>query len=272
MGWLDRLRRASGPSARWDGRTGTPRSSNGASSMHLRWAPGPDGWEHDGGGIVEVAATLVVIDPPTVPDLYFWALQASFADASGRVHGGAHLGLQWYPPHPGSTAVNWGGYRDGGGELDGTSSALPSATGNPNTRDFPWRARTPYRLVIRRVGAGGAWSGRVADVVAGVETEVRQLACPGDRLVVPMVWSEVFAACDAPSSAVRWSDCSAVHADGTVRAVSRVRTSYQTVTDGGCADTDASTAIDGGFVQRTATPRRTGAGELLVDQSQSSRS
>ena len=271
MGWRDRWRQVAG-AVRWDGRSGPPRSSNGASSLHLRWVPDADGWEHDGGGIVEVAATLEVTEPPVVPALHFWALQASFADAGGRVHGGAHLGLQWYPAHPGSTAVNWGGYRDGGGELDGSRSALPSATGNGNTRDFAWRPRTPYRLTIRRVGSGGIWSGRVTDVAAGTETEVRTLSCPGDRLVVPMVWSEVFADCDAPSSAVRWRDLRVIHADGTVRRVRRMRTSYEAIADGGCADTDASSPADGGFVQRTSTSRRTAAGAVLVDQSQSSRS
>ena len=80
---------------------------------------------------------LEVTTAPQVEALYFWALQVSFTDR-GRSGGGAHLGLQWYPAHPGSTAVNWGGYVPDGHELEGTTSALPSATGNVNTRDFPW--------------------------------------------------------------------------------------------------------------------------------------
>ncbi|HNE38225.1 MAG TPA: hypothetical protein PKZ82_17065, partial [Microthrixaceae bacterium] len=109
------------------GRThGDPPSANGASSLHLRWDL------DDRPGCREVSVTLEVLQPPTVDRLYFWALQADFAtgDAGRRPAGGAHLGLQWHPQHPGSTAVNWGGYRPGGGELSGTVSALPSALGN----------------------------------------------------------------------------------------------------------------------------------------------
>src|SRR5436190_306010 len=90
---------------------GRATSSNRASSMHLWWEPGPR-------SLREVAVTLEVVEPPVVDELYFWALQVSFVDGDRHV-GGAHLGLQWYSPHPGSTAVNWGGYRDAGGELDG---------------------------------------------------------------------------------------------------------------------------------------------------------
>src|SRR4051794_31305408 len=91
--------------------TGHPTSSNRASSMHLRWDPPP-------ASVLNVAVTLEVVEPPVVDELYFWAFQVSFVD--GRRHvGAAHLGLQWYSLHPGSTAVNWGGYRDGGSELDG---------------------------------------------------------------------------------------------------------------------------------------------------------
>ncbi|HKX72170.1 MAG TPA: hypothetical protein VJM75_13115 [Acidimicrobiales bacterium] len=43
-------------------------------------------------------------------DLYFWALQASFIDSAERHCGGGHVGLQWRRHHPGSRAVNWGGY------------------------------------------------------------------------------------------------------------------------------------------------------------------
>src|SRR5690349_12962684 len=89
--------------------TGFPTSSNRASSMHLWWTPAPP-------PATEVSVVLEIVEPPAVPHLYFWALQASFVDRGRRI-GGAHLGLQWYDRHPGGTAVNWGGYRDGGGEL-----------------------------------------------------------------------------------------------------------------------------------------------------------
>ncbi len=48
----------------------------------------------------EVAVTLEVLEPPSVDRLYFWALQASFLDASGS-QGAGHLGLQWNPALPG---------------------------------------------------------------------------------------------------------------------------------------------------------------------------
>jgi hypothetical protein len=188
--------------------------------MHLRWDPPPI-------SLLEVAVTLEVVEPPAVDELYFWALQASFLDG-GRHIGAAHLGLQWHPQHPGSTAVNWGGYRDDAGELDGDPSSLPSAVGNPNTRDFPWRPRTPYRLRISGDGDGW-WTGSVTELVTDETTVVRRLRGSGDALANPMVWSEVFARCDDPRVVVRWSDLSPspVH----------VRASYQTHEDGGCANT-----------------------------------
>ena len=114
--------------------------------------------------LVEVAATLEVVEPPVVAELYFWPRPAS---PPGGGTGGT--GLQWYPPHPGSTAVNWGGYADRGGILDGTASALPSATGNPNTRDLAWEAGRPYRLVIGRGTRPGWWRGSVDGVAVRVE-------------------------------------------------------------------------------------------------------
>jgi hypothetical protein len=208
--------------------------------MHLWWEPTQPATTTD-----HVEATLEIIEPPTVDRLYFWALQATFVDRHGRALAGAHLGLQWYGAHPGSTAVNWGGYRQGGGELDGTMSPLPSATGNPNTRDFRWRPHTPYRLRIDVDGTGS-----ITDTTSADTTIVRRLHIGGDAvgLASPVVWSEVFAACDDPSAAVRWSDL-----DPAPRAT---RLTYQSFEDGGCTNTD------NGFVQRTNTRRITPAGPL----------
>lgn len=222
--------------------TGYPTSSNRASSMHLHWDPAPAPG-------LEVAATLEIVEPPAVAELYFWALQASFFERGRRV-GGAHLGLQLYRLHPGSTAVNWGGYRDGSGELDGEPSALPSATGNPNTRDFTWHARTPYRLRIRGDGDGW-WTGSVTDLTTGTETVVRRLRGGGDALGTPIVWSEVFARCDDPSVVVRWSDLSP--------APPRLRPTYQSHQDGGCANTVSRPEGDG-WEQVTNTDRQTHTG------------
>lgn len=238
---------------------GEPRSPNGASSMHLWWElPGR---------LVEVAATLEVVVPPAVPRLYFWALQVGFDDG-GRHRGGAHLGLQAHPSHPGGTAVNWGGYRaaaDGGGELAGSTSPLASATDNPNTRDFPWVAQRRYRLRIFPAGRHGParWRGEVTDLATGTATVVRDLDVPGRFLVRPVVWSEAFARCDHPTTAVRWSDLRARAADDRELTPAAVRVSYQSRAEGGCDNTTA--AIDGdGLVQLTNVVRRIGPGTTIA--------
>lgn len=269
-GWLDRLlegRLLGGRGPRGDDRppgpgrvSGDPPSGNGASSFHLFWAlPGE---------FVSVRATITVTVAPVVDRLYFWALQASFVDA-GRRGGAAHLGLQWHPAYPGGTAVNWGGYDEGGPELFGTASTLPGALGNPNTRDFPWRAGRAYRLSVEPAPAGAqpgdgrtAWRGTVLDAATGERTVVRDLLARGSQLSGPMVWSEVFARCDHPGTEVRWSDLEATTAAGEVRRPASVQVNYQAHRDGGCANTDSS-AQGGGLVQRTGTPRRHPQGSTL---------
>lgn len=214
-----------------------------------------------------MSVTLEVLEPPTVPQLYFWALQADFAGVSGRV-GGAHLGLQWHPRHPGSTAVNWGGYRTGGGELDGSVSALPSTLGNVNTRDLSWSPLTPYRLRIERTDgrapAGAtAFRGSVTDTSTGAVTVIRDLHLHGDRIVGVTMWSEVFANCDAPRVAVRWSEPIAIGLDGTRVEPTGLSVNYQRHDAGGCANTDSSP--DGsGVVQRTGVDRATPQGTRLT--------
>jgi hypothetical protein len=239
--------------------SGRPPSGNGASSFHLNWGPVDDA--------LGVSVVLEVLEAPSVPALYFWALQADMVGPRGRA-GGAHLGLQWYPHHPGSTAVNWGGYAAHGGELAGSDSRLPSATGNPNTRDLAWRAGRAYRLSIRRVehqeGPSGTtrWRGAVQDLTQGDQVDVRDLYMDGDRIVGATMWSEVFARCDDPSVAVRWSTPMLHLADGDV-AVDRVQVNYQSHDAGGCANTDS--AADGvGLVQRTSVERRTPQGVVLA--------
>jgi hypothetical protein len=249
MNWLQRL--LGGASART---TGYPTSSNRASSFHLRWDGLPVRQR-----IVSVSATLTVVVPPQVPELHFWALQASFVDG-GRRFGAGHLGLQWYPRHPGSTAVNWGGYRQGGGELEGSTSALPSATGNPNTRDLAWVPDRPYRLEIATGDEPGHWRGSVDGVT------VRDLYAGGSGLADIVVWSEVFARCDDPSSAVRWSRFEALTADGETVRPDRVVVNYQRHADGGCANTDVRRTA-GGLLQTTATGRTTPLGAVLPVES-----
>ena len=230
--------------------TGYPTSSNRASSMHLFWELPPGG-----APIVAASARLLVEATPPVDELYFWALQGSFTDGGGHKHGGAHLGLQWHASHPGSRAANWGGYAPGGGILPGSESALPSATGNANTRDLWWEAGEPHTLTIER-SAGGGWAGSVDGA------RLRTLAAGGDRLDGLMVWSEVFARCDAPPVAVRWSGLTATDADGVVRSPVAVRVNYQRRADGGCDNTTAEPDGDG-VRQLTATPRRVAQGARL---------
>ncbi len=219
-----------------------------------------------------VEATLEVRVAPQVPALSFWALQASFTDR-GRDGGAGHLGLQWHPDHPGSTAVNWGGYDATGRELDGSAATLPSALHNPNTRDLAWSAGVAYRLRIRRAGPdevppgegpGGrtAWRGEVTDLESGRTTVVRDLWAAGTALRAPVVWAEVFARCDDPPSVVRWHDLALVDEAGGRLPVDRVRVSYQSRVDGGCVTTDVS-VDDIGFVQTTGTSRHTPAGAVM---------
>jgi len=266
--------------------SGFPQSSNGASSFHLRWQFDPSD-----GPFVSATVHLEVVVPPEVPRLYFWAVQADFAAANGRRAGGAHLGLQWHPEHPGATAVNWGGYDGTGTVLHGSDSTLPSALHNPHTRDFAWSAATPYRLQIdrapeadqpgasQRLGAVTAWRGSVTDLSTGTTTVVRDLYPPGDRISGLIMWSEVFARCDDPLAMVRWSRAEAVRADGSVARPVGFGVNYQAEHDGGCANTDSSadsgfdaaaTAEDAGDLRRgfgvtqtTGVARRTAQGDVI---------
>jgi hypothetical protein len=229
---------------------GYPTSPNRASSLHLRWE-----LPASAGAVAAASVALVVESAPPVSDLYFWALQASFVDDAGRHYGGGHLGLQWHRLHPGSRAVNWGGYGPDGRVLGGSASPLPSATGNANTRDLWWEPGQHYTLTIERAAEGG-WAGTVG------ATQVRRLAAGGDRLGALMVWSEVFARCDAPPVAVRWSRFGATTTQGRVVAPVAVHVNYQRRADGGC---DNSTALaDGDAVRQiTGTERSVPQGTRL---------
>jgi hypothetical protein len=238
------------------------RSANGASSFHLAWEmPGGLGREV---GFVEVSAVLEIVVPPRVSALYFWALQVDFL-SGGKVIGGAHTGLQWNPRYPGSRAVNWGGYASserGGSVLPGTRSRLPGFRDDPNTLGYDWLHGRPYRLrVFRSPAISGAWRSEVTDLVSGVTRTVRDLLpeepprSTGSYLLRPVVWSEVFAACDAPSVTVRWSDLRAVDAGGVEIRPSAVRVNYQAWQDGGCPNTTAGIDDEGGYLQVTNTAR-----------------
>jgi hypothetical protein len=108
----------------------------------------------------------------------------------------------------------------------------------------------------------GGWVGDVTDLASGVRTVVRELHASGTALESPMVWSEVFADCDAPGTAVRWRDLMLVSSSGERLLVGTVTVNYQSVTDGGCMTTNAS-ADSSGFVQTTGTTRSTPAARRM---------
>lgn len=232
--------------------SGYPTSSNRASSFHLNWLPGVE--------LAEVSVTLQVTAPPAVDDLYFWALQASFA-GRGAVFGAGHLGLQWHSSYPSYGAVNWGGYHSEGSILDGTGSGLPSTLDNPHTRDFSWSPGVDYRLRIYSERPSW-WVGEVTNVVTGVTTVVRSLNGGGDRLVVPMVWSEIFARCDAPPSGSVWSRPLGILLDGSVWQPDSYRVTYQREDDGGCSNTNVA-VLPHGVAQITGVSRVTPTGALI---------
>ena len=213
---------------------GEPPSGNGASSLHLFWdLPGR---------FESVGASLTVVEPPAVDRLYFWAMQVSFGD-----QGAAHVGLQW------PDMANFGGYRsDGTGELDGPGT---------NTWKWSWAVGVTYRLQVEPGPSRDEWVGTIA---GGGRSTTRTLRCPGPHLHSAMVWSEVFARCEHPSTVVRWSDLWGRTVDGEVRQVESVRTNYQRYEDGGCTNTDNRVAVDGaGWEQVTATDRITRSGATL---------
>ncbi len=241
--------------------SGRPTSANGASSFHLVW-------DIPQTPLIEVEATLEVLVPPSVKNLYFWALQVSFA-SQRRLRGGAHLGLQWNARFPGFTAVNWGGYgppEAGSRLLTGSPSGLISSPNDMNTRDFDWHPGRRYAFRVapspETPEAGHAWRGSVTDLETGAETAVRDLYTEGDSLVAPMVWSEVFARCEHPTAAVRWSDFRAVSVQGDPIVPRQVRVNYQHRDDGGCDNTSVS-VDELGIVQTTAVERQIPQGALL---------
>jgi hypothetical protein len=240
--------------------SGEPTSANGASSLHLFWEVPPLPY-------VAAAVTLEVLQPPVVRRLYFWALQVSFLREE-RHRGGAHLGLQWNPGFPGSTAANWGGYapQEVGGLLSGSVSELPSTRHDLNTRDLAWVAGRRYRLGVLRAPESPtgvhSWRGTITDLESGAETVVRDLYADAPYLGAPMVWTEAFARCEHPGVAARWSDPSVTAADGRVLRPARMRVNYQARRDGGCDNTTAI-ADELGIVQVTHALRETPQGAVL---------
>lgn len=272
--WGDMVKALTGRGPRMVGRAtgrvaGPPRSANGASSFHLMWdLPGSPARRR----VVEVAATLEILAPPQTDDLYFWALQVDLADARG-IWGGAHTGLQWNRRYPDGRAVNWGGYHSGergGGVLSGSVSDLQGFADDPHTLAYAWEVGRPYRLrVFASPDVPGAWRAAVTDLLADETVVIRDLFPPPGRggepgyLARPLVWSEVFADCDAPSVAVRWSDLTAVDASRTVLSPEAVSVNYQSEAAGGCANTTVA-LDDVGLRQVTSVERTTPQGARLA--------
>jgi hypothetical protein len=240
---------------------GAPASANGASSFHI-W------WRFDRPELLtEASAVIEVVVPPSVPKLYFWALQVGFHDGRRSV-GAGHTGLQWLATDPPVPAVNWGGYDAGGAELGGSLSDLSSLDGNPNTRLFSWRGGQRYELSVRRSPSGAvpngihAWRATVRDAESGQLTVIRDLHTHGPFLADPVVWSEVFADCDDPTVSVRWSDLRATTATGRLVAPEAVSVTYQARGEGGCDNT--SVRLDAaGVAQITNTTRTVPQGTVL---------
>jgi hypothetical protein len=233
-----------------------------ASSFHL-W------WHNPGVRYRQVSVTLTVLDEPSGTDLYFWAMQTDFTDASGDLLSGAHTGLQWINSHPGSNAVNWGGYRTlDDSELLGSTSALPSTPGNVNTRDYAWTQGVSYRFsVFRATNQPGQpvgtyrWRATVTNLSTGVTTTIRDLYAYGDRIHGVACWSEVFADCADPSTSVRWSDFEAVEHNTPVLA--DIDTFYIDY-PGACTNTHTYPDTTGGMLQVTNTVRGNSPGDFPV--------
>lgn len=228
-----------------------------ASSFHIWWhVPGTE-------PLVDVRAVCEVLVAPRVDALYFWALQVGFSDGA-LAHGAAHTGLQWHSRGRWGRAVNWGGYhdpRDGGGELPGSRPRLAALNPQGNTARYGWRPGVPYRFQVTRSDTG--WRATVTDVSTGRSTVIRDLHAEGGYLVDPVVWSEVFASCAAPSVTVRWTGLEAVTASGRLVRPRTATVTYQAPDAGGCGNTTVGT--DGvGLLQTTNTTRGVAHGAEVV--------
>lgn len=244
----------------WD----TPDSLRVASSFHLWWqeneyTDAPTGDPSDTGTWERSKATLKVTTPPTVDDVYYWAMQVTFYDSEAGLVGGAHCGLQWNPGHPSSKAINWGGYDAEGNLLDGSESAFPSATDNPNTRDYNWSSDTEYTFEVFSP-AEGEWRATVNGVT------IRDLYVPdGVHIGDFLVWSEVFATCGEPTSVVEWSDLEMNDGSDTV-SIYRV---YKGFSDECCENVNSYTG-DNVFVQETNSEPSEGSYLSLIGFDQTS--
>ena len=159
------------------------------------------------------------------------------------------------------------GDHDAGPLAPGYGAARANASGT--YVEAPPLGFTAWRATITPLAAGPD-VGASADAGSPAHTAepqvIRDLWAPGDLLVSPMVWSEVFARCDASPVRVAWSNPAAIDERGDVHRVKSARVNYQSVADGGCSNTEVSvtTTPDGlAWLQSTATQRRTRPGTPL---------
>ena len=199
-----------------------------ASSFHAGWTT-----DFDTDGLVkEVLVDLRILKEPTVTDIYFWALQASFYGATGLLDplAGCPTPLQWTEDHPDSKAVHFGVYDELDDILTGTESSFPSAPANDNTRGYGWVLGEVYTFRI--------WISGTDLVAASINGDlIRQLDVPGVTwLHAYAMWSEVFAECSAPGVVCSWSNFRVIDDTDAEFTEDTFDLTYQ-VTDG-CPNTD----------------------------------
>lgn len=231
--------------------TGSPPA--GASSFHLRLSPVAVA--------KEVSVIVEVLQAPSVSGLVFWALQVDLLNSAGIALGVAHTGLQYYPGFPSNGAVNWGGYDASGIELTGSTSALPSATSNPNTRNYAWQTGRKYRYRVFSPSPG-LWRATITDLVTNITTTIRDLTLSGAvTLGRQIVWTESFVDCGATHRA-RWSDPSFVLPNNSTVSPTSATATYQSYENGGCTNTNSSVDVYG-LVQAAGVTRTNPHGTVL---------
>ena len=99
--------------------------------------------------LLECSAVLEVVVPPSVPRLYFWALQASFSDGTPTPRRcPPRIAVEHQVPAVGRRPTGADTPRTGRC-CRGPSPRCPSTRKDPNTRDYPWIAGHRYRLQDR---------------------------------------------------------------------------------------------------------------------------
>ncbi len=223
------------------------------SSFHAMWQGLPSE------PIVACAAKINIHQIPADHELYFWAMQMTIADPSGRGRGGMHTGLQHNPRFvkTGMRSVNWGGYVEGTNTvLPGTDPELPFFPGDPNTAGFEWEANRSYWMRVYRGQRG--WIADITDLITRRTKVIREVFSPGDRLTNFLVWAEIFAPCEHSPTVARWSDFTLQTADGTLHHPTSVRLTFP----GSCTNTN--TVVDGnGVTLQSSVPRVARHGDVV---------